>query len=617
MPGVKGHRRSTALNVVARLKDGATLAQARAEIETVAARIAQQHPDTSKDLKVAVFNLKEGAARGAAPFLMTLFGAVAVVLLISCANVANLLLARSAQRAREIAVRAAMGASRWRIVRQLLIECFLIAVVASAVGLYLSFYGAEAMSSAFNVVEIAAPDRENRPYWVDLSMDAAAWTFLSGVCLFASIAAGLVPALHLSRTNVNEVLKESGRTGAGTVRARKWASGLMVAQLALAVILLTAAGMFTRGFFSLYYKDLVIPTSDLVTMRVSLPRQKYATADAQRRFVLQLDERLTATPAFAASTIGSDIPLQPLVMGGRDLTIPGRARVEGEAPPSVTYVNVGDRYFETIGLSIARGRALTADDSLAGREGAVVNERFAAMYFPDGNALGQRVQLTARTPGSTPGPPLTVVGIVPTLPNFMARFANDATIYVPITAEPALARTLSILVRGPSKAAVAAALREQVRAIDADLPVFAIQTMDEAVARSRWSVRIIGSWFLTLAGIALVLAAVGLYAITAHGVTQRTQEIGVRMALGASASQVVWLFVRRSAWHIAAGLAVGLIGAVAVAGALRSLVRDVEPRDPMTFLVVAALLIAVALTASIWPARKAARVDPMHALRAD
>lgn len=614
----KSPRSASTIEVVGRLKDSSFKEQAGSEIRTIAARISQEHPDTSKELNVLFATLWEFQSQGARQFLFTLLGAVSVVLLIACANVANLLLARAAHRGREIAVRSAMGASRWRIVRQLLIECTLIAVAAGAIGLYLSFFAANVMATAFDAVELSAPDKANRPYWVKLTMDNAAWMFLAGVCLFASLAAGLVPALQLSRTNVNDVLKEGGRTGSGTPRARLWTSGFTIAQIALALILLTSAGLFIRNFVSLYTKDLVIDTGNIVTMRMALPQEKYGTLEQKRRFYRTLDERLTGMPVFTATTIGSDIPLQPLGFGARALTIGGREPVAGEKPEQITYVDVGARYFETLGLRLTRGRALQPDDSLAGREGALVNERFVSKFFPDVDPLGQRIQMTPGilTAGTTV-PWLTIVGVVPTLPNFFPGRMADPVVYAPLDAEVAPQRTVSVIVRAPSKAIAASSLRAEVRGLDPDLPLFAIQTMDEAVARARWPVRVVGSWFLALAIIAMTLASVGLYAITAHGVAERSQEIGVRMALGAESRQVVWLFIRRTLIQLALGLAFGLAGTLALNGMLRNIVREVDPRDPATLAVVSVILAAIAIGASILPARRAARVDPVEALRAD
>ena len=562
MPTLSAARRGTRnLNVFGRLAPGVELVAARAELETIATQIARDHPDTNKDLRLAVTTMKDAGGLSQANWtLAALIGAVAFVLLIACANVTSLLLARSAHRSREIAIRASLGATRWRIVRQLLIECALIAILAGGLGLWLSIYGAREMATAFNVYDMGAPGGMVKPYWVDVSMNAATWMFLGGACLFASLAIGIVPSWHLSKTSVNEVLKDGGRTGSATVRARRMTGGLLIIELALTVVLLTGAGLLTRSFFKLYLADLGMDTRGVVTMRIVLPLQKYPTRDQQRLFVDRLDERLATLPVFSAVALGSDIPLYPLdFFASRSLGIEGQPATAGQQLPEVSYVTVGPRYFETLGLTLLRGRALTEADGLPGREGAIVNQRFAARFFPDGEALGRRIQLTSATIAAADAPWVTIVGISPSLPNFFGERRVESVVYLPMHAERGPQRAVSIIVRAAEdhagKQAAVGALREQVSALDPDLPVFGIQTLNEAVAMARNSSRVIGSWFVTIALIALVLATVGVYALTAHGVAQRANEIGIRMALGARYLQVVWLFVRRTLVQLTIGLA--------------------------------------------------------------
>ena len=625
LPALSATKRGTRnLNIFGRLAPGVELVAARAELETIAGQIARDHPDTNKDLRLRLTTMKDaGGGAGQANWTLgALIGAVAFVLLIACANVASLLLARSAHRSREIAIRASLGATRWRIVRQLLIECALIAILAGGLGLWLSIYGAREMATAFNVYDMGAPGGTVKPYWVDVSINEATWMFLGGACLFASLAIGIVPSWHLSKTNVNDVLKDGGRTGSATVRARRMTGGLLIIELALTVVLLTGAGLLMRTFFKLYLTDLGMDTRGVVTMRIVLPLQKYPTRDQQRQFVDRLDERLATLPAFSAAALGSDIPLYPLdFFASRSVSIEGQPVTAGQQLPEASYVTVGPRYFETLGLTLLRGRALTEADGLPGREGAIVNQRFAARFFPDGEAVGRRIQLTSPTITATDAPWITIVGISPSLPNFFGERRVESVVYVPMRAERGPQRAVSIIVRAAEgdagKQAAVGALREQVSALDPDLPVFGIQTLDEAVAMARNSNRIIGSWFVTIALIALILATVGVYALTAHGVAQRAHEIGIRMALGARYLQVVWLFVRRTLIQLTIGLALGLFGALAIGKLLASFLRDTDPRDPITLAAVAALLVIVALTASVWPARRAARVDPVEALRAD
>ena len=621
IPGLATLPRSTRMfSVFGRLKDSADLDTMRAEAETVAARLAQEFPESNTDVRAAVMTLKESYTGNGWNLLMTLMIAVGFVLLIACANVANLLLAKAAQRSREIAIRASLGATRWRIIRQLLIECTLIALVAGIVGFVLSVFGARAMAMAFNVIEVGAPDGAVKPFWVDLTMNGVAWTFLGLLCLLASLGAGLIPAWHLAKTDVNDTLKDGGRSGSSGIRARRMAGGLMIAELALTLILLTSAGLMIRSFFALYLKDVVVDTNGLVTMRLALPMEKYATTEQRQRFIDALDVRLSSLPMFTSITLGSDIPVQPMGSASRSLTLEEHPPRAGEKPPSVTYVDVGPRYLETFGLRILRGRGLSDADGRPGQEGVVVNERFASMYFANDEVLGQRIQLTGPALPTEKAPWLTIVGVTPTLPVFFPGRMGEPAVYVPYHADPAQQRFVSVIVRAgdrTSKMGATTTLREHVAALDPGLPLFALQTMDEAVARSRMSARTLGSWFIILALIALTLASVGLYALTAHGVAQRTQEIGVRMALGARPAQVVWLFIGRTAVQLVAGLALGLWGSLAVGNLLRGFLTEIDPRDPLTLSFVVALLVAVALIASLLPSRRAARVDPAVALRAE
>ena len=614
--GVRG------LSVVGRLRDGVEPAAAHAELEGIVGQLALAYPATNKDLRVTLPTLQEALGGGgqAWTILATLMGAVTFVLLIACANVASLLLARSTNRSREIAVRSALGAGRWRIVRQLLVECLLIAVVATVLGLALSRYLSGLMASAFDVYEIGAPGGTTRPYWVDISIDGLTVVFLGALAMFVSIAVGLMPSWHLSKTSVNDVLKEGGRAGGATVRARRMTGGLLVGQLALTVILLTGAGLLARNFFTQYLTDLVIDPDGIVTMRVVLPPAKYPSQDRQRQFVRELDERLSALPVFSSVALGSDIPLHPLGFGSRSLAIEGAVWDAATEAPAVFYVAVGPRYFETLGLQLLQGRPLSALDARPGQEGVIVNQRFASKYFADGNVIGKRIRLTVPAEAKQSAW-FTIVGVSPSLPNFFQERAAEPVVYVPFDAEPGAQRGVSIIVRAADpaigKAAAAAALREEVAAMDPDLPVFGIQTLDEAVLMATRSSLTIGSWFVTIALVALVLAAVGLYALTAHGVAQRSHEIGVRMALGARSGQVMWLFVRRTIIQLFFGLTLGVAGALGIGRLLSSFLRDTNPRDPLTIAIVIVTLVGVALTASVWPARKATKVDPVEALRAD
>jgi putative ABC transport system permease protein len=608
-------RNARGFEVMGRLAEGVSVEQARAELLTIGQRLSRDYPDTNANVQPRLQTYTERATGGPIkPIFLSLMGAVTFVLLIACANVANLLLARSAHRSREIAVRVSLGATRWRIVRQLLIESVMLAVISGVVGFAIAIFGVRWFDAVTQDV--------GKPYWMKFTMDPSVFAFLAAICLGTGVIFGLAPALHISRTDVSETLKEGGRSGTGGIRARRWTGALIVAELALTVALLAGAGFMIRNFLTLYRSDIGIDTSRLVTMSLALPERKYPSIEQRLAFYQQLQERLQANGNIRAATVASNAP----TMGGfrRQLAVDGRPLRSGEQPPSVTMVTVDPRYFGTIRLPLLRGRGFTDTDGTAGQESAIVNARFAQMHFPDEDPLGRRIVLSIDLAGGAPpagGIPTsvtaTIVGVVPNV-----RQANveepepDPVAYLPFRTDPRgfmqlIART------DADPAAVISLIREELRAVDPDLPLFNIRTMDESLARQRWPFRVFGMMFGIFAFIALLLSAVGLYAITAYSVTQRTQEIGVRTALGAKSTHVMWLFMRRALFQLGIGLTLGVAAALGVGKIFEStdLLIRINGRDPITIVSIAALLAVVALNASLWPARRATRLDPLVALR--
>jgi predicted permease len=612
-PGFRNERRE-ARNFagIGRLKDGVSIAAASAELATIGRNLQAQYPDSNKDIAAVLMNFNDRFNGGPIrTVFLSLMGAVAFVLLIACANVANLLLARSAHRAREIGVRVALGATRWRIVRQLLLESVLLSLIAGVMGLGLSIVGVRLFD--------AATADAGKPYWMVFSMDARVFAFLAAICLATGVLFGLAPALHVSKTDLNDVLKEGGRGNAGGVRARRWTGALIVVELALTLVLLAGAGFMMRSFLAAYRMDTGFDPRPLLTMRLNMPDRKYPTPEVRRLFIQQLEDRLASVPNLQSGTISSTLPLSG--DRTRQIQIEGHDAPAGAAQtPSATTVFVGSRYWETLGVKLARGRMFDAADGTPGHETAIINQRFATMHFGSEDPLGRRIRLSVEQgPGQPPAsqPPywVTVIGVAPTI-----RHRNiqeplpDPVVYLPIRGETT--RGAVLIVRGPSDASsLTATLRDMVRSIDPDMPVFAIQTMDQFLAQQRWPFRVFGSMFAIFALIALVLAAIGLYAVTAYSVTQRTQEVGIRMALGAEARQVRWLFVRRSLIQLAIGLTIGLAGAFGVGAILKSLLVQTGSRDPVTLITIVVVLVTVALAASYWPARRATRLDPLKALR--
>jgi predicted permease len=686
MPGLAAQARDArGLDVFGRLSGGASLAQADADLTAIAARLAAAYPETNIGIRPAIepFNAHYNG-RLTDPMSLALLGAVSFVLLIACANVANLLLARAAQRSREIAIRASLGATRGRLVRQLLVESLLLALLAGVCGLALAQLGVRLFANAVDALP--------KPYWVQFTMDWRLFAWLAAICAGTGLLFGLAPALHVARTDVNGALKEAGRPAAGGVRARRWTGLFVIAELTLTVVLLGGAGLMTRSFFALYRADLVVDTSRVLTMQLSLPATKYATPEQRAAFYDRLQERLDALPPVAAAAISSNLPFarareRPLELDGRPLPPPP----PGSRPASVPTLTIGPRYFDAMGLPLLRGRAFSNTDGTPGHDNAIVNQLFVAKYFPGEDPIGLRIRLpvldaaAARPAGgasavaaggvahTTAGAAhggvanatrdaaaanaadtsarwLTIVGVAATMRQRPFR-APDPLVYVPARAEPAASAVLIVRGRyatgaaaragvalvGSAGAGASAAdadsggtggsaavadpatmiplLREEVRALDPDLPLYGVRPLNRLLALSRWMNEVYGLMFAIFAVTALTLSAVGLYSVTAWSVTQRTQEIGLRMALGAPPARVIWLFARRIALQLAIGLTLGLAGAIALGRLLGGALVLTGPADPPTLAAVTVLLTLVCATACLIPTRRAARLDPVVAFR--
>ena len=601
-------------SVVGRVKPGVSRAQAQTELSGIASRLATEYPDTNKDIGVIVqtFNERFNGGEIRTVFL-ALQGAVGFVLLIACANVANLQLSRSIHRSREVAVRVALGATRWRVVRQLLVESVLLGCLGGAFGLLIAMAGVRMFDAA--VADVG------KPYWITFSMDYVVFGFLGAICVVTGIIFGTVPALQISKTNVNDLLKEGGRGNAGSRRARWLSSTMVVVELALTLVLLVGAGLMVRSFMKIYNADLGIPTDRLMVMGMRLPSAKYPNAESRMAFYDRLTPRLDSLAGAEAVTISTSLP----GFGGqrRRIEVDGRPPAEKwEDRPEVDLTVASPGFFRTTGLEMIRGRAFNDTDGAPGAEVIVIDERFAAALFPGEDPIGHRIRFAVRdaAPGqSAPKPPAwrTIIGVTRTIDDLPQPGGTRAagSTYVPARQEPPEGPMLVVRSR-VDPTAMMNAVRREVQSLDPDQPVLTVQTVDQMMAQATWPYRVFGSLFAIFALIALVLSAVGLYAVMAYSVTQRTAEIGVRMALGADRRRVSWLVLRRGLVQVAIGLTLGLAGAYGVSRVLGELlVSGVTPRDPVTFVSITVLLTAVAIAACLIPAHRAARVDPLVALR--
>ncbi|HZI80977.1 MAG TPA: ABC transporter permease [Vicinamibacterales bacterium] len=600
-------RRYRAFDAFGRLRAGMSLEQATADLGRVMNGLAAQHPETNKETEPRLAPFRIGVGGPIRILFGTLLGAVVFVLLIACANVANLLLARVAGRVREVSVRLSMGASRWRIVRQLLVENLLLAALGGACGLALSVGGIRLF---WSVAQDTHP-----PYWLRFPFDLRVFGYLAAVCLGTTILFGLLPALQTARTNLVEVLNDATRGSTGGRRGRRWSGALIVGQIALTLILLSGALAVVQNAVALTSQEAGVDTARLLRLRIDLPATSYATPEQRVSFYRRLEDRVAggATRVALANV--------PPLAGGRRRAVELTGQPAGVERPAATQVTIGDRYFDTIGARPLRGRQFVRGDGEPGRGTAIVNERFAAMFFRGEDAIGQRIRLADPVrPGQAPASPgewLTVVGVSQ---NVRQRpgpdMGFDPVVYVPFTSD--VVWNMNVLLRTDGDmATAAAALRAQVAAIDRDLPLFDVRTVDDLLTFQNWGQRVFGTMFGVFASLALLMAAVGLYAVTAYGVSQRTREFGVRMALGAPALHVAWLVARRSSWQVAAGLLLGALGAVAVSRVTPAVVSASRAGDPAFLAGVVAFVIVVAAFACLVPARRAVRVDPVVALRND
>ena len=604
-------RRVLAVFGVARA--GVGVPEAQAELSTIFGRLRKQYPETNKEIDARVMPFNDRFNGGPIKIVFSaLMGAVGFVLLIACANVANLLLARSTGRAREMAIRAALGAGRWRIVRQLLVESLIIAALAGLVGLGLAAAGVR-------LFDHAVADT-GKPYWIVFTMDPIVLGFVVAVCLATAILFGLAPALHVARADVYDGLREGGRGGTTGRRARRFTATLVVGQLALAVVLLTGAGLMIRSFLTLYTMNFGIQGDRVITMAMTLAERKYPKADDWNAFHDRLSDRLAALPGVTSSSVTTALPLG----GGeqRRLQIEGKPVPSPKDAPQVSVVRAGPGYFETLDLAMARGRTFTAQDGRPGAQVAIVNQRWASRFAAGADPLGMRIRLVSadnQGKAAEPEPPwLTIVGVSPTVQQQgTQRSADpDPVVYVPFRQEPGRFAFILASGRGPG-AALAPAIREAVRAVDEDQPVYRVRTLAESFAQARWPYRVFGGLLGIFALIALLLSSVGIYAVTAYSVAQRAQEMGVRMALGASGGQLTWLVLRRAAWQTVTGLILGLGAGFGLSRVIKSILVQSTADDALTYATVVAIFVVVTLVACVVPSRRATRLDPLVVLRAE
>ena len=589
--------------VIGRLKPGVSLEQGRADIDAIMARLGQQYPDSNAERRVHMESLYDNTVRDVRPALLILLGAVGFVLLMACANVANLLLARSVVRQKEIAIRTALGASRWRVVRQLLTESVVLGILGGVIGLLLAFWWTDALKSL-------VPG--NIPRLSEARVDMHVLTFTLLLSLFTGVIFGLIPALQASKPDLNEALKEGERGSTGNRQSMR--SILVVSEIAIALVLLIGAGLMVKSLWRLQSVQTGFETRNLLTMQLSYTAPA-GEAQRARSFFAELEENIKATPGVEAVAFSSGLPF----LGASENSVWPKGRPPAnptDVMMTVEYIVTPD-YFRTLGIQLKRGRLINEQDRVGGPLVAVIDESFAHKYFPGEDPIGKYLE------NGNGMKQIEIVGIVGHVKHYGldGEVPVDPQYYLslrqlPDELIPLISSDISLSVRtNGDPLQIVPGIRQQIQATDKNQPVFRARSMEQVIADSISSRRFSMLLLTIFAGVALLLASIGIYGVMSYSVTQRTHEIGIRMALGATALDVSKMVLGQAIVLVLIGVGLGLVGALSLTRVMSSLLFGVSATDPVTFGGIAALLFTVALAACYVPARRAIKVDPLIALR--
>jgi predicted permease len=587
------------LTTIGRLRDGVDVARASAEFDAIARQLAQEHPENKDTIASAVPFIEQAIPQQISTTFYTMLGAVLGVMLIACVNVTNLQLARASERVKEFAVRAALGSGRWRIVRQSLAEGLVLSIVGAALGLAIAQLGA--------IYFMRAIADTQPPFWIDVRLDTMVLLFVTAIAVAATLVSSTVPGLRVARIDANAVLKDDTR-GATSVRMGRFGRWLVIVEVTVSCVLLVVSGLMVRSILATSRLDYPFATKDVLYAQITLEQRAFPDAAAVARAVNDLQTQVASLPGVRHAAVATGVPIG----GGRSsFSIEGERYAAPEDRPAANRIAAGPAYFDVLGVTLRSGRVFTEADVDGAPLVAVVDDAFVAKYLPTGGAIGRRIRF-----GDDKQPWITIVGIVPALLQPTQPNQPGEVVYVPYAQSRdrfglVLARTAG------DPLAVAPALRAMVAREFQDTPLANVNSLADQLWRNGWAFRLFGGLFMTFGAAALLLAAAGLYGVMAFTVRRRTQEIGVRMALGASQRGVLGLVLWQGLWRVGLGVLVGLVPAWYVGTLMQALLANVSPADPMVLMTSSATLLLAGALASLVPALRASAVDPLTALRRD
>ncbi len=596
------------LEGVGLLREGITDAAAMVEFSGIAAQLAAEYPEANEGVTAVIKPYtEEFIGEEETSILYAMLLTVIMVLIIACANVANLLLARAAVRTRDLAIRTAMGAERWRVIVQLLSQAAVLTAMGALIGTGIAWVGITMFDRA-----VSATDP---PFWLVFKLDAPIFAFVIGIAGLAALVAGIIPAIKASGADVNSILKDDSR-GSSSLQIGRLSRWLVVAEVAMSMALLVASGLMVKGVVKLNNEDYGFPMEDVFTARIGVFEERFPDAESRLRFWDQVEERVAQLPGVASAAMTANLP--GTGSNGARFGVDGESYEASRDMPIANFIAASPNFQEVFEVEVLQGRWFERTDAGDASMVAVVNERFVERYFPDGQAIGRRIRMGGL---ESQDPWREIVGVVP---NYRIEGVGNADpgeeidrpgFYLPIAQQDLRFMSVAARVAGAAPLSIAAEVRDAVAGIDADTPIYFVQTLRAAIDENLWFYRVFGTLFLVFGAAALFMASVGLYGVMSFSVHQRVGEMGIRMALGAESGRVLRMVLKQGLGQILIGVAIGAVLAVFVARGLTLILYQVEPFDPVTFVSVMGLLTLTGILASMIPARRATQVDPMVALR--